>query len=62
MPLGDALFIRASEHPFGDALNTRAGGQVPLDTLNIGITKACALTFHHGTPLDAVALSGSAPR
>ena len=40
----------------------RVSGQVAGDTLNIGIAKTCALTFTHGTPLDAVALSGSAPR
>jgi len=26
------------------------------------IAKVCALTFTHGTPFDAVTLSGSAPR
>ena len=46
----------------GEALNTRASGQVAGDTLNIGIAKTCALTFTCEASLDAVALSGSVPR
>ena len=44
----------------GDALNTRASGQVMK--LKIRIATACALTSTYETSLDAVALSGSAPR